>query len=369
MVSDLSTNPVDLKWTVKVPTDAPAAPDTPVSGSIKSAKSSPVTPSVFAKIQVSQKNIVPSKSWNERAVKYLDDVENKIEAYLPNSIYQTKLDHVGNYIESKFACLDGFNKWLDSNGQGEWYYKLAIFLCKLPMRAVRNIVRTLYSIIKMALYAVVHPIKACTKFAKLLVKLVHALTKPQTWSKVGAGVFGASLGAAAGSGCPLSGIGVGIGFAMMLGGLTVNAVKAALEAKTGTKFDAAKKTLFADVQELPEAAMTGFVTGAILGGIQKAVFNKTVRNWADEFIKENKLPATSRIWFDHKTSEICFGWHKSLVPQILKKMPGWGFWKAPDCMYVKITPTPMGNLTLPAELVGSKAAVNRATVFSAATQV
>ena len=107
-------------------------------------------------------------SWNNRVIIYLSNLDDKLDKRIPNIWIQNKIDEVGRYIEKEFEPLEEFNKWLDINGIGSWYKQLATFLYKLPLRALRNIIRLLYSIIKGILYTTVHPLKSLNKLAKLL---------------------------------------------------------------------------------------------------------------------------------------------------------------------------------------------------------
>src|SRR5262245_61236389 len=106
--------------------------------------------------------------WHKRAIAHLDACERRLDDKVPNSIIQNKIDELGPAIENKFAPLKKFNDWLDKNEMGAWYKQLAMFLVKLPVKASRNIVRLLYSIIKGVFYTAVHPMKAAVKLAKLL---------------------------------------------------------------------------------------------------------------------------------------------------------------------------------------------------------
>ena len=45
---------------------------------------------------------------------------------------QKELDKFGVQIQNFLKPAEKFNKWLDKNGQGSWFEKLAIFLGKLP---------------------------------------------------------------------------------------------------------------------------------------------------------------------------------------------------------------------------------------------
>src|SRR5262249_25257758 len=154
------------------------------------------------------------RNLRERTIHYLDQLDAKLDKKWPNLTIQNKFDHIYNYLQTKFAPLKEFNEWLDSNGHGKWYAQLSTFLAKLPLRAVRNIVRLLYAIIKGAAYSVVHPLKASIHVARLILLLLDELTKPETWSKMSVGILGASVGQTLITGNPLSLIGIGIGGAM-----------------------------------------------------------------------------------------------------------------------------------------------------------
>lgn len=218
-----------------------------------------------------QEHASPTKTWHERGIALLDALEMTLDHHLPNSVFQNKIEAFGLAIEKKFAPLHRFNDWLNQNEMGTWYRRLALFLIKLPMRVARNIISLLYSIIKGALNAALHPLKAPIKLAKLLVRLVHELTKPETWSKMGAGMLAASMGQSFVTGNPISLIGIGIGAAMLIGGISVGVLKRALQAEKGHRFHAAVDQFLLQAKELPEAALTGFVFGLMMGGIQNAI--------------------------------------------------------------------------------------------------
>lgn len=255
--------------------------------------------------------------WNERAIYKLNQWETKLEKAMPNFKIQRRIDSIGQYIEKKFAPLKEFNRWLDSNGHGAWYHQLATFLAKLPARAIRNIVRLVYQIIKSIFYAGVHPLKSLTRLAKLIVSLIDALTKPETYSKIGAGMIGASLGQAAVMGNFISLMGLGIGGAMLAAGLSMGALKAAVEAQKGVKIKAVKEHLLMQAKQLPESLLTGFFMGLLFGGIQRAVAPSQYRittvedakAYAKQFIKENNLPDPLKIVLDPDKGEVSIYWN------------------------------------------------------------
>lgn len=256
---------------------------------------------------VQDAQVAVNKTWHERAIAQLDNCERRLDELVPNSIIQKKIDELGRAIENKFAPLKKFNDWLNKNEMGSWYRQLAMFLVRLPIQAVRNIVRLLYSIIKGVFYTTVHPIKAAVNLAKLLVRLAHELTKPETWSKIGAGILGASAGHALVTATPFSVIGLGIGAGMVVGGISIGMLKTALENEQGHRWDAIKEHLFLQVKALPEAALTGFIMGLIIGGIERAVrppVAKKVDDYVNQIIQDNKLPASTQWSFDPSSGKI-----------------------------------------------------------------
>ena len=149
-------------------------------------------------------------------------------------------------------------------------YAFGLFLVKLPLRAARNILALLVDIVKAAVYTVAHPVKATLKLAKMILNLLKALTKPETWSEMGAGMIGVSLGQLA-LGNPLVPIGFIIGAAMLFAGLSAGALVAAIEHYGEDEcLGEVGKQIFEQLRKLPEAMLTGFLFGLMFGAIQKA---------------------------------------------------------------------------------------------------
>lgn len=188
----------------------------------------------------------------------------------PNFSFQNKIDALGAKIEKKFAGLTKFNAWLDSNGQGAWYKQLAIFLAKLPLRSIRNILKLLYNTIKGVINFCIHPITSVHEFINNLRTLCRELLKPETWSKIGIGMIGGGLGQAA-LGSPISVISMGIGAAFLAAGLTVGSIQAARAVDRGLRTNAVGQYLLGQAKQLPELLMTGFSMGLIMGCIQRSV--------------------------------------------------------------------------------------------------
>lgn len=152
--------------------------------------------------------------------------------------------------------------------------KLAILLTTLPLKAARNIANLLYQTLKAIAYGVVHPIEGAAKLAKLLISMAHAMTKPETWTMMGAGMVGAGLGQMA-LGNVFAPIATIVGAAIMALGLSVGAIIQAIQ-KEGynTRTEAALDYLLQQGKQIPEAMMTGFLMGLLIGAIQKSVVKK-----------------------------------------------------------------------------------------------
>lgn len=267
-----------------------------------------------------------NKPWHERAIAHLDNCERRLDEKVPNSIVQNKIDELGRAIENKFAPLKKFNDWLDKNKMGSWYKQLAMFLVKLPVKAIRNIVRLLYSIIKGVFYTAVHPMRAAVKLAKLLVRLANELTKPETWSKMGAGMLGATAGHALVTGNPFSVIGLGISAGMMVGGISIGMLKTALENEKRHRWDAVKEHLLFQLKALPESALTGFIMGLIMGGIERALsppVSAKVDDYVNQIIQENKLPASTQWSFDPSSGKITINvpWEGKVTELVVANTP------------------------------------------------
>jgi hypothetical protein len=245
-----------------------------------------------------------------KTIDRIEEANQRLDVAMPNSTIQNKADALGRTIKDQFAPFVTFNKWLDDNGHGKWYAQLGTFLAKLPARAVRNIVVLLYKILESAAYAGVHPLKALHKLAKLVVQLTAELSKPETWSRIGIGMIGASLGCAAIPGNPLSVLGIGLGGALVVAGISAGALKAALCADRGFRRCAAKENVLGQLKQMPESMLTGFCMGLLFGAIQKAVTERTAaatvkpltpqdaEQYANSLVKQYNLPQYSEVTLD-----------------------------------------------------------------------
>lgn len=212
---------------------------------------------------------IKGNSWDAQAIDILDQWDIRLEEKMPNNQVQEALDKFGKKIESLVQQSAELTRWIDQNDAKEWYKQLSHFVATLPIKAARNILSMTYSILKGAAYAFVHPLKFLNHAAQLLIRFVVMLGKPEFYTKLGTGMIGASLGnlAVMGGMSPPALIGLGLGGAFLLGGLTAGAIKAALADKSDA--NSVKTYLWNELKTLPEVLLTGFLLGALVGGIQK----------------------------------------------------------------------------------------------------
>lgn len=238
----------------------------PTAASVPSPIAASVpNPITITKVVITENFVTPpTKGWHDRAVTYLTESQLKLDE-IPNLPFQSNYDSIVECFEKKFECLNKFNNWLEGKVEGPWYKQLALFLAKLPLHAVKNIIHTLYKLIKEIFTFAVHPQTALLKIARLLVDFIHALSQPETWSRLGAGIVGFSLGAGLSSGNPFSVLGLVLGTSMAIFGISFGALKAAIEHAKDKKLEAVKNSLANQSVELPEAILTGFFLGLIVG--------------------------------------------------------------------------------------------------------
>lgn len=219
---------------------------------------------------------------------------------LPRNRLQTSLDR---FYSTRFAPIaeskgiQSFNTWIDSNGAGSRIQKLSTYFLKLPLRAARNVLQTLYNIIKIALYTLVHPWDAMQKALQGIAQFVRSLSNPEVIAQMGAGTLGASLGQLIVTGAsPHALLGLGTGAALLIGGLSFSYFKTAQSAEKGRRLEKIKAEWMKPVKQLPETLLTGLLTGLLVAGIQRA-FQRSV--W-DKVTNETKARAYIQNEFLHK---------------------------------------------------------------------
>lgn len=211
------------------------------------------------------------RNWVDLFEKKLDVGEKYLDTILPNNRMQNALDFCGKKIDDLLHPAKEFNAWLNETNKGQWYKQLSLALIKLPIKAVRNIIQMVYGIIKATAYGFVHPLKAGLHLGKLLVEMAFAFTKSETYTKIGAGAIGASLGhvaVSAGFGVHAY-VGLGIGGALLLFGIATGAIEAGLTSDKPVK-DVAL-ALWDHITLIPESLLTGFLVGVIVGAIQLGI--------------------------------------------------------------------------------------------------
>ena len=242
---------------------------------------------------MSELNKINQVQWSDPIIHSLDNLDDVIDEIFPNSNVQEKIDALGHQIKQEFSNLAKFDQWLEENGGKDWHEQLATYLVKLPMRSARNVVGALYSVISTALYLSVHPMKGINHLAKEVIILMESLTKPEVWPKIGAGSIGAIAGQSFILGNPISLMGFGIGGALILAGVTVDSLTAAIEAEEGKELIGVKDKLKHYAAKLPENVLTGFFMGMLIGGIRRAVQGEKpldLKKPADEKPIELKKP-------------------------------------------------------------------------------
>ena len=103
-------------------------------------------------------------------------------------------------------------------------------------------------------------------------------------------------------------IGLAIGGALLLGGLTAGAIVAAVESDKGKGLRAAGEELWKQVKSIPETMLTGFIIGMIFGAIQRSIVKHkptikvTDEASAKEYVRQHGIaPADATIRYNPGT--------------------------------------------------------------------
>jgi hypothetical protein len=148
-------------------------------------------------------------------------------------------------------------------------------------------VHILYNIAKSALIFTFHPLKALNHIARMVLLLAQVIADPSIWGKIGNGIVGGTLGQAAITGHPLSVLGLIIGGALSVGGISMTAFLQAIDAERGRRGETFVHSMEEQILEIPENTLTGFVLGLIIGGVQNALHQRLV----SQFEEGNADPA------------------------------------------------------------------------------
>ncbi len=248
-------------------------------------------------------------SFYQRSIKHLTAAQEKLDHLIPNFSIQNKIDYFLQKIEETFQSVQ-FKAPLDA--AGNWKQELARFLAGFPKKVAINILNSLKSLVQMILqgvvYTVAHPMKAPLELAKKILLLAKELSQPDAWIRIGANTLGSSLGYLLITPNPLSPIAMIIGAALVTAGISITAIKAALD-----HINPAKK-LISQGKTVVEEMATGLCFGLLLGGIQRAVHQikqwgqnssyaqsvnkartEAAKSQAQDFLKRQNLPDYDRI--------------------------------------------------------------------------
>lgn len=209
-------------------------------------------------------------AWVEYSIGFLNNLDPQIDEGFPQNILQTKIDTLSSQIKEKFASLPDFNYWLQENNATEWYTQLATYLVKLPPKAALNAINGLYNIICQALYLGVHPVAGLNSLAKSIILLLNELMKSENWAKIGAGSLGALTAQGLILGGPVTLIGLGIGGALLAGGITAEYLAALSTTEEGRELDVLLDQMRVYAKQLPESFLTGVFSALLFGGIKRA---------------------------------------------------------------------------------------------------
>lgn len=214
--------------------------------------------------------LVEKPAWHQTAILTLNQVGKKLEKVMPNGCLQNGLDNfytraIEPIINS--SLIQEFSNYV----KPEESESFGIIIKKLPSRVLRNLVVVLYGIIQVPIRLAVHPLKTSIEILQFLVILAHALTLPETWTGLGAGFIGAAVGQALFAPGPQVLLALMIGSAFILFGLALGAYQAARRAEEGQCLKEIGEQLKHQFKEMPEAFVTGFFVGVLLGNLEMII--------------------------------------------------------------------------------------------------
>jgi len=220
----------------------------------------------------------------QRAIVHLTSAQDKLDHLIPNSWMQNKIDSFIRKIEEAFQSSELQSRLEPA---GNWKHELARFLAGLPKKVACNILNSLKNLVQMilqgSLYAVAHPMKAPMELAKKIILLVHDLSQPEAWVRIGANTMGSSLGYTLVAPNPISPIFLIIGAALSVAGISLIAIKAALD-KTNPSISG---KCLSQGKILVEEMTTGLCLGLLIGGIQRAV--RQIKQWNQDISYERSV--------------------------------------------------------------------------------
>lgn len=275
------------------------------------------------------------KRLHDYLIQKLTDVDQTLDHVLPNWIFQSVMDQAGENIQNKINDLSQylraqlgisapFNEWLNNHDADTWYKELAIYVGKLPLKGIYQVVSLLRHIIEISCYSIVHPLKAFGSFAQYLIDFIYSFTQAETWCILGASMASSSVGQSLISGNPLFSLGIAIGGALFLAGLSAHALQAATQAKEDSRLESAEKAVKQLLARLPAAVVRSMFMGFLIGKIQRLAFNsfQTINRQAAEQYVQNFLnhhPALGRpsVVNIDPSGEIILTWNQPDLGELL----------------------------------------------------
>lgn len=202
----------------------------------------------------------PLRPYQER----LDElISMYISPYLPKS--KEELDQV-----QSLNIWDRINIVLDDQHKTETKTVQVLFFCILLIpRVLRNVVGLVYNVLRLLGQFCIHPLETLASAVVFLSKVILALKNPKLLSSAGAGCIGAGFGQ--GIITPQAIIIFIIGASLIGTGVIYGALKTAIEADKGRKWESVAQQFEEQILDLPEMFLTGFLLGITLGVAQVAL--------------------------------------------------------------------------------------------------
>lgn len=228
-------------------------------------------------------------------------------------------------------ALNTLNAWIDRDGEGSRIQRIGDYLLKLPIRAARNNLRLIESILNIAFYLLVHPVSAARRTGQSMKHFVISLKQPETFVQMGASGIGTSLGQILISGAlPPAFVGLGLGAAVLVAGFAFGAFKAAAQAQKGSNLNEVKREWKKSLPALPELMLSGFFLGLTFGGIQKSIQKRSIqpvkvttvakaeKYLKNEFVPKNRLSIPTTVSVDANTGRIFLKWEGEQLKKLVE---------------------------------------------------
>ena len=220
----------------------------------------------------------------QRAIADLTATQDGLDHLVPNSRIQDKIDSFLQKIEETFERAELV---CHLEPAGNWKRDLAQFLAKLPKKVAFNILNSLKNLVQLilqsVLYTIAHPMKAPFELAKKIILFASELSQPEAWVRIGANGIGSSLGYTLIAPNPISPIVLVIAAALVAAGVSVIALRAALD-ETSSSIG---KAVLSQGKTIVEEMATGLCLGMLIGGVQRAV--REIKQWKQDSAYQQRV--------------------------------------------------------------------------------